>query len=1020
MTRARSGAVLLFTIVMRAFDPLLSLQALPRDASGVAHGERGGNITLNPKTMGEIHDIVWKHNGVKVLEYDQSQTIVSEPFKKRAILNFHSGELTIRQLSSGDDGVYESQINGKAQSMHNIKVLEAVTQPTVTCELTDDAHFALRCSIGNDAPAEYQWTGPKIHSQPGSELQISKDENPESVFTCDVRNAVSAKSAQFTPKDCRQGGVSPGILALVVLFLLAATCILVVISVLLYKRRRRKESLNRSEVGNIEKGENKKLLFEKPPENEFDPANQSTEYEKTPRAENEGRTRMNPGRLFHDCLNWKGWSDRQKRSTDESTLFSTRATLPSNARLHVPMNEKDRGTNPSQVVEAEEDGHLDGEHHTAEEELLQTRSRGVEHASHDHAEEEITPREHKEILVTPVPSKGHEVEEETGIRSGPDDLGENQEKDVEHVHGREIGERHVGAGQERGDILVKNEERSLEGNAEEMKTDGVQVRMNKEEDTGCSETGVQDNGAQEAGQQTEAKTDVTENDPEKEGSPEEAAKTCKVTVASRDTSELQAPMTDVPEVPVNKKDLSETDPEQLVGVESKDNEQQQRDGPEDITGPSQSPTETLKENSEEENSDGVDLDEDFKEKEEDGSTLVEERIKCVPLQEDKGGQSFAHCQENVNEGAIVMPKVCEDHKSNVIREDTPTLKCTDALELVSHKDTGPEELEQTETEERQDVDTCRHPSSPQTSPGEEEGWNEDETLQEETAVGEHLGGKEMSDLQNPETDTLQERNAQMDPGDNVEEKEESEGIVTGMNLETSEASQKEENGDTEKFAEFKNNLKPTEENKDSKEENGKEVQSSDGNEKHLKGQNDHDNGSADTQGGHEEHLEKECEQEDLVQMAELSQGQTVEAGESSEVMKDQKTECNLGVKCKANTDKSADENAEKEEQDGADNQLESQKEKQVTDNRDLKEELKQMINAEDHLEEKQECNEEQEGKGEVEQKEMHDNDTEKEGGLPEYQRTENINVNQPDEDHKEDFGLGEPHFFFPVSREKGQ
>uniref|UniRef100_A0AAY4EKU0 Uncharacterized protein n=1 Tax=Denticeps clupeoides TaxID=299321 RepID=A0AAY4EKU0_9TELE len=173
---------------IQVFVLLLCVSLCVISVFGVAHGERGGNITLNPKTMGEIHDIVWKHNGVKVLEYDQSQTIVSEPFKKRAILNFHSGELTIRQLSSGDDGVYESQINGKAQSMHNIKVLgkRAATHIPPFRRLGQPSR--------NDAPAEYQWTGPKIHSQPGSELQISKDENPESVFTCDVRNAVSAKS----------------------------------------------------------------------------------------------------------------------------------------------------------------------------------------------------------------------------------------------------------------------------------------------------------------------------------------------------------------------------------------------------------------------------------------------------------------------------------------------------------------------------------------------------------------------------------------------------------------------------------------------------------------------------------------------------------------------------------------------------------------------------------------------------------------------------------------------------------
>lgn len=51
----------------------------------------------------------------------------------------------------------------------------------------------------------YEWTGPGAAQQSGQELHISKEEKPDSVYTCTVKNEVSQKSSSFTVKDCDTG-----------------------------------------------------------------------------------------------------------------------------------------------------------------------------------------------------------------------------------------------------------------------------------------------------------------------------------------------------------------------------------------------------------------------------------------------------------------------------------------------------------------------------------------------------------------------------------------------------------------------------------------------------------------------------------------------------------------------------------------------------------------------------------------------------------------------------------------------
>lgn len=83
-------------------------------------------MTLKPNIQGKPQEILWKHNGNMIVEYDESQMMEYGSFKGRVVLDFETGQLTIRDLNIHDSGQYQSEIliNGKIQSSRqNVTVL---------------------------------------------------------------------------------------------------------------------------------------------------------------------------------------------------------------------------------------------------------------------------------------------------------------------------------------------------------------------------------------------------------------------------------------------------------------------------------------------------------------------------------------------------------------------------------------------------------------------------------------------------------------------------------------------------------------------------------------------------------------------------------------------------------------------------------------------------------------------------------------------------------------------------------
>uniref|UniRef100_H2MU92 Ig-like domain-containing protein n=1 Tax=Oryzias latipes TaxID=8090 RepID=H2MU92_ORYLA len=159
-------------------------------------------------------EILWKHNGNKMVEFDGQQQKPFNPFIDRITLNWHTAELTIANLKYEDSGDYDVEVfaNKKLHpASFQLEVIDPVPKPSISCKINAGGNATLTCSAEVKGPytkLEFSWTPPG-NEKSSSSLEIKLGDKQDSqVYECKVKTQLSEEVSSFTAKDCYTGETS--------------------------------------------------------------------------------------------------------------------------------------------------------------------------------------------------------------------------------------------------------------------------------------------------------------------------------------------------------------------------------------------------------------------------------------------------------------------------------------------------------------------------------------------------------------------------------------------------------------------------------------------------------------------------------------------------------------------------------------------------------------------------------------------------------------------------------------------
>ncbi|XP_077961722.1 SLAM family member 5-like isoform X3 [Gasterosteus aculeatus] len=180
---------------------------------GVIYKKVGDTVELPSCAPTEgVTDPQWKYGFNLIIA--EKTVYENNQFKGRLDLNPTSFNLTVRQLTRQDSGVFQfiSDVNGTQSETVtiNLKVYDPITkEPAVTFVSSWDAvnnscRVSLTCSSTSDSSVTFSWTV-RNETTSGSKMVYNvTPQDGDTGFTCTVSNVVSEKSKSITPK-CSNG-----------------------------------------------------------------------------------------------------------------------------------------------------------------------------------------------------------------------------------------------------------------------------------------------------------------------------------------------------------------------------------------------------------------------------------------------------------------------------------------------------------------------------------------------------------------------------------------------------------------------------------------------------------------------------------------------------------------------------------------------------------------------------------------------------------------------------------------------
>ncbi|XP_061922402.1 CD48 antigen-like isoform X2 [Entelurus aequoreus] len=194
-------------------------------AQDVKYFLKGHDIHLMPSISERPIESIWLHNENDVVFFTGTEDFVNSSYKNRITLDRVSAELTIKNATYEDSGVYHlgMDINNELHTFQcTIEVIDKVSKPNISCEMSDTKQATLVCSTESKHPhlLKFKWSSPG-KEQTGPNLKITvRNEDDDQVYRCDVSNPLTNETASFTAKDCFLGKRSDGQLIFICIFTL--------------------------------------------------------------------------------------------------------------------------------------------------------------------------------------------------------------------------------------------------------------------------------------------------------------------------------------------------------------------------------------------------------------------------------------------------------------------------------------------------------------------------------------------------------------------------------------------------------------------------------------------------------------------------------------------------------------------------------------------------------------------------------------------------------------------------------
>ncbi|KAL2102810.1 hypothetical protein ACEWY4_001978 [Coilia grayii] len=184
------------------------LLVAPLCSTEITYATINGAVTLYPGIFINVTSVLWKFKTNKAAEYDDFG-LKYYAFKERASLDLKSGSLTIRELTTEDNGEFLVEVNHEQQNKKFfLQVIAEVSSVHITKSDATADHCVLVCKAepqSEDKLLKYKWIEKNLNI-PTLDVQEAEMANS---YTCNASNPVSWKTRTVTAKNLCEGQHPP-------------------------------------------------------------------------------------------------------------------------------------------------------------------------------------------------------------------------------------------------------------------------------------------------------------------------------------------------------------------------------------------------------------------------------------------------------------------------------------------------------------------------------------------------------------------------------------------------------------------------------------------------------------------------------------------------------------------------------------------------------------------------------------------------------------------------------------------